>query len=58
MELAKPFLLLACVAFAAGFMGYLGLARISQSAAAEPAPAWSSTVSAPIETADIPGKRI
>ena len=44
MDVLKPFLMLACVAFVTGFMGYLALARMGAPAEA-PAQAWSSTVS-------------
>src|SRR5436190_22390857 len=36
MDVLKPFLMLACVAFVAGFMGYLALVRLSAPAAPEP----------------------
>ena len=46
MDVLKPFLMLACVAFVTGFMGYLAMARLAQPADA-PTQSWSSTASAP-----------
>lgn len=65
MDVLKPLVLLACVAFAVGFLGFLGLAEIARGAATETAWAYpdtspsSATVSAPlVATPDNPGKRI
>ncbi|WP_293677994.1 hypothetical protein [uncultured Phenylobacterium sp.] len=48
MDVLKPFLMLACVAFVTGFMGYLAMARLGAPDDA-PAETWSSTVSAPAD---------
>jgi hypothetical protein len=50
MTALKPFFLIACVAFVAGFMGYVALTRITApevTVAAAPQESWSSTTSAP-----------
>jgi zinc transporter ZupT len=50
MTALKPFFLIACVAFVAGFMGYVALTRITApdlSVAAAPQESWSSTASTP-----------
>lgn len=47
MDVLKPFVLLACVAFVLGFTGYLAVAKMTSVTAAAPAESWSSTVSAP-----------
>jgi len=57
MIVLKPFLMLACVAFVVGFMGYLAIARLT-APAAPPADSWSTTVSAPDSDASNPGKLI
>jgi hypothetical protein len=46
MDVLKPFLMLACVAFVTGFMGYLAIVRLSAPGDAS-SETWSSTVSAP-----------
>lgn len=53
MNVLKPFLMLACVAFVTGFMGYLAMARMSARPAATASAtaateSWSSTVSEPV----------
>ncbi len=48
MDILKPFLMLACVAFVTGFMGYLAMAGLGAPAQG-PAETWTSTVSAPVE---------
>lgn len=58
MDILKPFLLLACVAFAVGFMGFLGLAEMARLPAPPAQQTWRATVSAPLVTPDNPGKRI
>ena len=57
MDILKPFLMLACVAFVTGFMGYLALARMSAPVEA-PAETWSSTVSSPAVVEPNGGKLI
>jgi len=57
MIVLKPFLMLACVAFVVGFMGYLAIVRLS-APSAPPADSWSQTVSAPQSDAANPGKLI
>ncbi len=57
MDILKPFLMLACVAFVTGFMGYLALARMS-APVETPAETWSSTVSAPVVVEPNGGKLI
>src|SRR4051794_20490566 len=51
MTVLKPFMMVACVAFVAGFMGYLAVARMAtptpQLQAQAPQDSWSSDVSAP-----------
>ncbi|WP_293906796.1 hypothetical protein [Phenylobacterium sp.] len=48
MDVLKPFLMLACVAFVLGFAGYLAVARITTIPTAPTQhDTWSSTVSAP-----------
>ena len=57
MNVLKPFLMLACVAFVTGFMGYLALARMAAPSEA-PAQTWSSTVSTPTLVEMDRGKRV
>ena len=57
MDVLKPFLMLACVAFVTGFLGYLALAQLG-AAADTPAETWSSTVSAPADLDPDRGKLI
>ena len=51
-DVLKPFFVLACVAFVAGFMGFLALARLTVPGGA-PNPAFQApmTASAPVEDA-------
>lgn len=56
MTILKPYLLLACVAFTIGFVGYWALGR-ALSAVAE-TPAWTAPVSAPLVEDLAAGKRI
>ena len=58
MDVLRPFVLLACVAFVLGFTGYLAVARMTAAPAAAPAQSWSSTVSAPTSDYSNPGKLI
>ena len=62
MTVLKPFLMLACVAFVTGFMGYLGAVRLVspvEGPVAAPEQSWSSTTSAPAAADDWnAGKRI
>ena len=62
MTALKPFLMLACVAFVVGFMGYLGALRLATSASnpvEAPRQSWSSTASTPAAADDWNiGKRI
>lgn len=59
MDVLKPFLMLACVAFVTGFVGYLTLSRMTApSVASAQSEVWSSTVSAPAPDYANPGKRI
>ena len=58
MDVLKPFLMLACVAFVLGFTGYLAVARMTSATAAAPAESWSSTVSVPASDDANPSKRI
>lgn len=57
MTVLRPFLMLASVAFATGFAGYLAVARVHTLAA--PAATWDAPVSAttPVDSWNI-GKRI
>ena len=57
MDVLKPFLMLACLAFVTGFMGYMAMARLAQPADA-PARGWSSTVSSPAVVEPNAGKLI
>ena len=55
MTALKPFFLIACVAFVAGFMGYVALTRITaplETVAEAPQDSWSSTASAPAPASD------
>jgi len=47
MTILKPFLMLACVAFVVGFMGFLAVYRLASPLSDAPAPPWSSEASAP-----------
>ena len=59
MDVLKPFLMLACVAFVTGFVGYLTLARMaSPRTTAATTATWSSPVSAPTSDDANPGKRV
>ena len=57
MTVLKPFLMLACVAFVVGFMGYLAIARLT-APVAPPADSWSQPVSEPASGAANPSKLI
>ena len=50
MDVLKPFVMLACVAFVTGFIGFLGVAQLAPPADAPTQP-WSSTVSEPAPAA-------
>ena len=55
MTVLKPFVLIACVAFVAGFLGYVALAELTapdMTVAAAPQESWSSSASAPTPVAD------
>ena len=55
MTVLKPFVLIACVAFVAGFLGYVALAELSapdMTVAAAPQESWSSTASVPAPAPD------
>lgn len=70
MDVLKPFVLLACVAFAVGFLGFLGLVEAGRPSPTEtawtyqdaapspPSSPSSSTVSAPLATSGNPGRRV
>lgn len=50
MDVLKPFLMLACVAFVTGFVGFLAIAQLAVPADA-PTQTWTSTVSEPAPSA-------
>lgn len=52
-ELLRPYLLIACIAFAAGFLGFvaLGQSTASQAATSE---AWPAPASTPATSVDVP----
>jgi len=58
MDILKPFLMLACVGFVVGFMGFLAMAQITPPAMPGPSESWSQTVSAPAPDLNNPGKLI
>ena len=62
MTALKPFLMLACVAFVVGFMGFLGAVKLTtpiEAAAQDPQQSWSATASTPAAADDWNvGKRI
>ena len=61
MTVLKPFVMLACVAFVVGFMGYLGALKLATPVSGPEAPrqTWSSTASTPAAAdASNVGKRI
>ena len=62
MTVLKPYLMLACVAFVVGFMGYLGVLRLATPVSGPveaPRQTWSSTASTPAAAdASNVGKRI
>lgn len=62
MTVLKPFVMLACVAFVVGFMGYLGALKLATPVSGPveaPQQSWSSTTSIPTAADDWNlGKRI
>ena len=60
MVVLKPFLMLACVAFVVGFMGYLGAVKLTAPVETAQAPqqSWSSAASVPAAEDWNTGKRI
>lgn len=58
MTILKPFVMLACVAFFIGFMGYVTVYRMATGAVTAPVDSWSATASAPTNDGWNAGKRI
>lgn len=58
MDVLKPFLMIASVAFVAGFSGYLAISEMSSRLSAPAAATWQAPISAPASSQWNAGKQI
>lgn len=58
MDVLRPFFLVACVAFAVGFVGYWALGRLAAPGAEALDDDWKASISAPVSEDWNPAKKI